>query len=774
MNQQKKAKINVQNWEEELKSNGVIHNEDALLTEIKSLDEKEEAKQISVLLTIAALSRARHTDQMSSLVTGWMKKALSLDPKNLRAAQFLAQSEWAFKQDLLNKLRFPPLRETDNRAAKKKSAEQTIETARSFLQQAEDDLDDLQMSSKSSMEYKKGELLHFYNQLIPVLTQAIGETELLLKAAEDYDRSISGVFYTSTYYEEMKTHIERLNDLKQEWNEVFTSFLNRPEEGYNPLDELQQMVGMESVKNRVHHFYQFLKYQTERKALGFQIKDELSLNMIFTGNPGTGKTTVARFLAEIYHHLGVLPRQEVVETNRSQLVGAYVGQTEENVRGFVEKALGGVLFIDEAYTLKRNSQSKDDYGQTVIDTLVSLMTSEEYGGEFAVVLAGYPEEMRQFLDANPGLRSRFPHSNHIALPDYSEPELIAIAEKIAMENDYVITEPAKIELKKRIENERVDETFGNARTVKDLVLGAIFKKGAYLQDDQDILSYTLLEKEDFAVEEDLIKDEPEVQLNQMVGLEAVKEEVKTLVSFVKVQQMRREQGIPPIPIQLHSVFSGNPGTGKTTVAKIFASLLRECGLLKRGHLIVASRADFVAGYIGQTAIKTKKMIRQALGGVLFIDEAYSLFSEATSDYGKEVIDTLVDEMTKQNENLVVILAGYPNEMEQLLRSNPGLKSRFKKFFHFEDYSSDQLIEILENYIANYQFKLDDSAKGYLQNTLKHEATNGNGRYAKNLADHVIQVQARRLLNENLLDVENMSLLKKEDFIAAMKIESEGE
>ena len=164
------------------------------------------------------------------------------------------------------------------------------------------------------------------------------------------------------------------------------------------------------------------------------------------------------------------------------------------------------------------------------------------------------------------------------------------------------------------------------------------------------------------------------------------------MSFVKMQQFRRNNGFPAVPIQLHAVFSGNPGTGKTTVAKIYAELLKECGILKRGHLIVTSRADFVASYVGQTAAKTKKKIKEALGGVLFIDEAYSLLGQA-GDFGKEAIDTLVDEMTKYNENLVVILAGYPNEMEALLNSNPGLHSRFKKFFHFPDYRMEELITI---------------------------------------------------------------------------------
>jgi SpoVK/Ycf46/Vps4 family AAA+-type ATPase len=246
------------------------------------------------------------------------------------------------------------------------------------------------------------------------------------------------------------------------------------------------------------------------------------------------------------------------------------------------------------------------------------------------------------------------------------------------------------------------------------------------------------------------------------------------VSFVKMQQLRRERGLPIVPIQLHSVFTGNPGTGKTTVAKIYAELLKECGFLKRGHLMVASRADFVAGYVGQTAIKTKKKIREALGGVLFIDEAYSLLSQTSGDFGKEVIDTLVDEMTKHNENLIVVLAGYPNEMEKLMSSNPGLKSRFKKFFHFKDYSTAELLEIIISYAGQYEYTLTEEARDYLNRTLSKIEINGNGRFAANLADEAIQAQAMRIVSAIDEDIEQVSILEKEDFEIALNKISKGE
>ncbi|MFJ5762174.1 AAA family ATPase [Neobacillus sp. NPDC093182] len=739
-------------WENELSEKGFISNENELLTVIRK---ESNPVLLSRMLTVAALSRLKRKNQ-DSLASAWLHKALELHPENKKAKSYFIQYDWKKKKDILEVLTFPAMRETDNRTAKKKVAEQYIQICQSYLAESDDQLEDLTEKMNLAETLGNTPLFNQYKELTELLTNAIEVSGNLLKAAEEYEESIKGVFHTATYYDDLKLHLSSLEDIKKDWQKLFLIEEDEHQDSKNALDELNEMIGMDVVKKRVNDFYQFLKYQKDRKKLGFQTKDELSLNMVLTGNPGTGKTTIARLLAKIYHELEVLPRSEVIETDRSQLVGAFVGQTEENVRAVVEKAVGGVLFIDEAYSLKREGQSGNDYGQTAVDTLVSLMTGKEYGGKFAVILAGYPDEMRIFLDANPGLRSRFPQSNLIHLPNYSNEELLLIAEKIASENDYILTEEAKIEINHRLEQERVDDTFGNARSARNIVLDAIFKKGSdHPISNEDILTYTLLDKKDFCVEKDEHRESPFEKLERLIGLTQLKGEMETLVSFVKMQQFRKEKKLPTVPIQLHSVFTGNPGTGKTTVAKIYAELLKECGMLKRGHLIVASRADFVAGYVGQTAGKTKKKIREALGGVLFIDEAYSLLSQSAGDFGKEVVDTLVDEMTKHNENLVVVLAGYPKEMDQLLESNPGLRSRFKKFFLFPDYSSEELLAIIETYVESYQYQLTEGSRTLLKQSIENHTFKGNGRFATNLADEMIQAQAMRLMgaaqDEDLLE-----------------------
>lgn len=264
------------------------------------------------------------------------------------------------------------------------------------------------------------------------------------------------------------------------------------------------------------------------------------------------------------------------------------------------------------------------------------------------------------------------------------------------------------------------------------------------------------------------KDEPEEtleelleQLNSLIGLSGVKDEVTTLINLIKLNKARESRGMKAVNVSKHLVFLGNPGTGKTTVARLLSKIYKQLGVLENGQLVEVDRAGLVAGYVGQTALKTKEKIDEAMGGILFIDEAYTLAKGGT-DFGQEAIDTILKAMEDNRENFVVIVAGYPELMKQFLESNPGLKSRFNKYITFEDYNEEELFEIFNVFCQPYGFELSIDAehalKEYLHWIVQHKPENfSNGREIRNLFETAIQKQANRLADK--VDVTEAELSK---------------
>ncbi|MDT8860576.1 AAA family ATPase [Alkalihalobacillus sp. MEB130] len=713
------------------------------------------------LKSLLANARFERIQKIDHLVERWVREALEDDQENALAHQLNVKLFLGFLDQIPVPEKFPPIRETDHGSAKKKTATEYEHVANKFFRFV-DEFESHKSSVGKSFHYIDDAQKEKVQQLISFVEELQKPFQLILSATSEYSNSVTGVYHSASQFTQIVNATKQIEQVTEKWIQL--SPAKKGERVKTALDELNNMVGLADVKERVKQLYHFLHYEKERVKQGFHSKDGMNLHMIFTGNPGTGKTHLARLMAKIYFELGLLEHDEVYEVDRTQLVGSYVGQTEENTNKAIERAVGGVLFIDEAYSLKRAGAAGNDYGQTVIDTLVSAMTSGKFAGSFAVILAGYPEEMRTFLRSNPGLRSRFPEQNHIEIENYSVDELIEIGEKVALENDYLLTSGAKNECRKRIERAQVDEAFGNARAVKNIILDAIFQKGSNtLLEKAQTEDFVLLQAGDFKEESNGEEEQQaSTELNQLIGLKQVKKEMIQLTSFVKIQQLRREKDMKALPLQVHSVFTGNPGTGKTTVAKLYAKSLKEIGLLKRGHLVVVSRADLVAGYVGQTAQKTKEKIKDALGGVLFIDEAYSLLAKGQSDFGKEVINTLVQEMTEHEENLVVVLAGYSKEMEQLLDSNPGLRSRFKKHIHFHDYSKAELVQIIERRAGTAGYHLSEEAKETLRSQLPEQGHPSNGRFAMDLFDQLVQVQSLRLVQLSNVEMEQLAIIEKED------------
>ena len=270
----------------------------------------------------------------------------------------------------------------------------------------------------------------------------------------------------------------------------------------------------------------------------------------------------------------------------------------------------------------------------------------------------------------------------------------------------------------------------------------------------------------------------QAELDSYIGLEAVKREVRTLINLVKIHQMRKKNSLPETEMSLHMVFSGNPGTGKTTVARLMARIYHSLGILSRGQLVETDRSGLVAGYVGQTAIKTRKVLEKALGGVLFIDEAYALNSGGDNDFGQEAIDTVLKYMEDHRDDLVVIAAGYDGLMDDFIHSNPGLESRFNRFLHFDDYTPEEMLAIFKMQCEKGCYELEEPAAEQVKELIVRENSDpvsfGNARGVRNLFERVLVCQANRLAEQENVSREDLMRLTAEDVRRAGEAETNQE
>ena len=496
------------------------------------------------------------------------------------------------------------------------------------------------------------------------------------------------------------------------------------------LSELDKLIGLENIKLKIREYVDYLNYLQIREERGFEEDEDISLHAVFTGNPGTGKTTVVKLLGKIYHAIGLLSKGHVHTVEASDLISGFVRQTGTETKKAIKKARGGILFIDEAYMLFK-ADGGNDFGPEAIAALITEMSDGE--GDIAIMVAGYPKEMEAFINSNPGLKSRF--RNHFHFEDYTPDELIKIAEFAASEREVTLSAAAKKRIKKAVTTafRKRDRTFGNARFAHAMVDEAKMNLGIRLMKEH--IPETLSKKQLSEIQEEDIEDlgvskdkkiiklpidhellkEAQSELDGLTGLVSIKQEVSEMIKLAKYYH---EMGRDLLKVfSMHSVFTGNPGTGKTTVARIMGKFYKALGLLERGHLIDADGSDLVAGYVGQTAIKTMDLIKQAQGGILFIDEAYSLTEGHRDGFGKKAIATLIKQMEDKRKEFGLIVAGYPDNMENFLESNPGLKSRFDRSFRFEDFSEEDLFIIAKRMLDDKSLKPNKEASEHIKTYL---------------------------------------------------------
>lgn len=585
----------------------------------------------------------------------------------------------------------------------------------------------------------------------PVIAEAIEDLEKELSSTKRALENVSQIS-TNNLHKECKLSLS-LNTL-------------------DPLEELNRLIGLEKVKEQVSTHIA----TSEQARKDPDSMPTFSMHMIFRGNPGTGKTEVANLIARIYKRKGILTKGKAHVVSSSDLIAGYVGQTPERAMNEYKKAIGGVLFIDEAYTI---SESVGGMGKEALDTLTKFM--DENRDKVLVIAAGYPKPMDDFLESNPGLKRRFP--NIIDFEDYNATDLLNIFDLFNKKTKRNVSEPFRGRLKRIFKHlyDRRDESFGNAGLARNIFEASIqnhqtrcLQNGIRNLSDEPLIPEDLPEQYLFITNPERAQKDLEsalIELNRLIGLKKIKSFIRNLSKEIKDDSWLLEQGIESKKTShnFNFIFSGNPGTGKTMVAKILGEKIFKALGISNGKFLEATREDFVSGYAGQTATKTKKAIKEVLGGVLFIDEVYGLKQNEHDSTGQEAIDTLVKEMDRYKNQIHVIIAGYPAELERFLETNPGLSSRFKSggTINFEDYSSGELVQICE-LASGKTFTAD------LRNNLKPVFTKekkkakgrnfGNGRIARELAEKILSCQKRRITyilkqaNGNISDEEKTELV----------------
>ncbi|TCO62600.1 AAA family ATPase [Actinocrispum wychmicini] len=525
----------------------------------------------------------------------------------------------------------------------------------------------------------------------------------------------------------------------------------------DPQAELDSCVGLDKIKRELALLVAEEKAQRMRREAGAvgvgspaggrnnTVVSSQPRHLVFTGQPGTGKTMIARILGRMYAGLGVLTSGHIVVVDRADLVQGETWEIGPRVRRAIDRAAGGVLCVEDAHELQPSEDSWRE--REVVNALQAAIQSRT--SDLVVVLTGTDAGVNGLLKSESELAAFFP--SVLRFPALTEDGFVELFATKAAAGGFTLQDGVLEQVRGLLSSTPT----GNARLAVSLLERAVSRLSRRVLAD-DVLS------EDESLHEILVEDVPETlattswvelpndpltEIDSLIGLTSVKDEVRLLVAEAKADRMRREAGIPLATPTRHLVFTGSPGTAKTTMARLVAAAYAKLGLLTSGHLVEVSRGDLIGEYLGQTTPKVRAAVAQALGGVLFIDEAYSLTPAWYDGYGMEAIAELIKLMEEHRDDLVVIVAGYERKMAQFMAANPGLASRFPTTLQFPDYTDTELVDIftLMAHKAGYTLANDllPAIHDLLRGVIRDE-TFGNGRYIRNIFDRAVALQGQRI------------------------------
>ncbi len=513
----------------------------------------------------------------------------------------------------------------------------------------------------------------------------------------------------------------------------------------NILTDLNKLYGLTKVKKLFTNICSAKQYESKISDNSINSR----YHMVFTGNPGTGKTTVARLVADMYYALGIIKSNVLIEKRASDMISHWTGGTPNKVRTIIEEAKNGVLFIDEAYGFVNLKSGNDDKGQQALECLMQAIDTES----IVVILAGYQDEMDELFDMNQGLKSRIRYNVHF--DDYNIDDLVEILVGKLKDHGYTIEDNAMPILVDYVKGKMAEPDFGNARGVESLCQ-RLDEKYKVLVERKGYIDDRCLREKHF---KSVMPPVRETHIEDLVGIEAIKDKLHSLKKTAIYRKQAIKNGLELPPMSMHMVFTGNPGTGKTTAAKLFAQELYNAGVIETNKTVMIEPKDLNGNSKEDGVTIFKKKLREAKGGILFIDEAYALTNKGTVS-GMKIVEELLTAMIDYKDDIIFIFAGYEEDMSKFMDSNPGLKSRIGNKIFFPDYEPDELLEIFRRKCSMIGYSYDDQVLNKVESIIKyfHGIEDlGNARFVENLVSMVISKKAVNMYDDVLVNCNTESL-----------------